>query len=129
MRVEVLVWIKDKIRGWYLGRHMDHLADSIANLSQGRENWYISKEGIPVDDSSREKCEPVIVFECMDLPIGQRVNVSGLSCVSNKVLRCWDSYKVIVTLYIIKSLLSMRRWSKGRHFRSFNIAVPLEVYI
>ena len=41
MQVEVLVWIKDKIRGRYLGRHMDHLADSIAKLSQGRENWYI----------------------------------------------------------------------------------------
>ena len=27
MRVEVLVWIKDKIRGRYLGRHMDHLED------------------------------------------------------------------------------------------------------
>ena len=27
--------------------------------------------------------------------MGQRVNVSRLSCVSNKVLRCWDSYKVI----------------------------------
>ena len=32
-----------------------------------------------------------------------------------------------VALYIIKSLLSMRRWSKGRQFRSFNIAVTLEV--
>ena len=37
MRVEVLVWIKDKTRSQYLGRHMDHLADSIAKLSQGRE--------------------------------------------------------------------------------------------
>ena len=55
----MLVWIKDKIRGRYLGRHMDHLADSIAKLSQGRENWYIGREGIPVDDSSRGKCEPV----------------------------------------------------------------------
>ena len=55
--VEVLVWIKDKIRGRYLGRHMDHLADSIAKLSQGRENWYIGREGIPVDDSSGEKCD------------------------------------------------------------------------
>ena len=64
---------------------MDHLADSTAKLSQGRKNWYIG----------REKCEPVIVFECMDLSIGQRVNVSRLSCVSNKVLGCWDSYKVI----------------------------------
>ena len=80
----MLVWIKDKIRGRYLGRHMDHLADSIN--CQGRENGYIGREGIPVDDSSGEKCVPVIVFECMDLSISQRVNVSGLSCVSNKVL-------------------------------------------
>ena len=98
MRVQVLVWIKDEIRGRYLGRHNDHLESSIAKLSQGRENWYIGREGIPVDDSSGAKCEPVIVFECMDLSIGQRVNVSGLSCVSNKVLRCCDSYKVICDL-------------------------------
>ena len=31
---------------------MYHLADSIAKLSPGRENWYIGREGIPVDDSS-----------------------------------------------------------------------------
>ena len=105
-------------------------SDSDCKLSQGRENWYIGRVGARVDGSSRGKCEPVIVFECMDLSISQRVNVSGLSCVSNKVLRCWDSYKVIyVTLYIIKSLLSMRRWSKGRQFRSFNIAVTLGVYL
>ena len=30
---------------------MDHLADSIAKLSQGRTNWYIGGEGVPVDDS------------------------------------------------------------------------------
>ena len=42
---------------------MDHLADSTARLSQSRENWYIGREGVPVDDSSWEKCEPVIVFE------------------------------------------------------------------
>ena len=45
-----------------------------------------------MDDSRGGKCEPVIVFECMELSIGQRVNVSGLSCVSNKVLWCWDSH-------------------------------------
>ena len=77
---------------------MDHPADSTAKLSQGRENWNIGREGVPVDDSSWEKCEPLIVFECMDLSIGQGVNVPGLSCVSNKVLRCWDSYKVICDL-------------------------------
>ena len=37
----------------------------------------------------------VIVFECVDRSIGQRVNVSGLSCVSNKVLGCWDSHTFI----------------------------------
>ena len=52
--VEVLVWIKDKIGGGYLGRHMDHLADSIAELSNVWENRYIDREGIPVDDSSGE---------------------------------------------------------------------------
>ena len=37
----------------------------------------------------------VIFFECMDLSLGQRVNVSGLACVSKKVLGCWDRYRVI----------------------------------
>ena len=32
----------------------DRLADSIAKLSQGRENWYVGREGVPVDDSSGE---------------------------------------------------------------------------
>ena len=34
-----------------------------------------------------------------------------------------------VTLYIITSRLSMQRWSKGRQFRSFSIAVTLEEYL
>ena len=52
-----------------------------------------------MDDSPREKCESVIVFECMDLSIGQGVNVSRLSCVSNNELGCcWDSYNVICDL-------------------------------
>ena len=85
---------------------MDHLADSIAKLSQGRENWYIGREGIPVDDSSGENCVPVIVFECLDLSISQRVNMSGLSCVSNKVgySGAGIATRSYVTLYIIKSL-------------------------
>ena len=83
-----------------------------------------------MDESSGEKCEPVIVFECMDLSLGQRVNVSGLSCVSNKVLRCFDSYNVICDLiHHQKSTVYMRRWSKGRQSRSFNIALTLEVYL
>ena len=40
-------------------------------------------------------CELVIVFDCMDLSIGQRVDVSNLSFVPNKILGCWDSYMVI----------------------------------
>ena len=32
---------------------MDHLADSIAKLSQGGKRWYIGRN---VDDSPREKC-------------------------------------------------------------------------
>ena len=32
-----------------------------------------------MDDSPGGKCDPVIGFECMDLSIGQRVNVSRLS--------------------------------------------------
>ena len=60
MRVDVLEWIKDKIRRRYLGRRMDYLADTIAKLSHGRKNWYVDRESIPVDDSSGGKCEHVI---------------------------------------------------------------------
>ena len=53
--------VKDKIRGQYYGRHMDHLVNSIANLSQDRKNFYVGREGVPVDDSPGEKYEHVIV--------------------------------------------------------------------
>ena len=33
---------------------MDHLTDSIGKLSHGRKNWYIGREGVPVDDSPGE---------------------------------------------------------------------------
>ena len=61
---------------------MDHLADSIAKLSQGRKNWYIGREGIRVDDGlggGGGECEPVRVLECMDLSISQRGNVLGVT--------------------------------------------------
>ena len=71
------------------------------------------------------KRSQLVVFECMGLSIGQRVNVSGVSCVSKNVLRCWDSYNIICDLihhlYIHTYILSMRRWSEGRQFRSFSI--------
>ena len=50
-----------------------------------------------MDDSPGENVNLyVIVLECMDLFIGQRVNVSRLSCVSNKILGCWNSYKGVI---------------------------------
>ena len=33
---------------------MDHLADNTAKLRQGRENWYIGREGDPVDDTLKD---------------------------------------------------------------------------
>ena len=46
-----------------------HLADSIAKLSQGRKDWYICREGIPMDDNPGEKCEPVIWWWCCSIGI------------------------------------------------------------
>ena len=39
-----------------------------------------------MDNCSREKCEPVIVFESLDLSVCYRVYVSWCSGVSNKVV-------------------------------------------
>ena len=43
---------------------MDHSVDSTAKLCQGGK-------GIPMDDSSGKECEPVIVFESLDLSVCQ----------------------------------------------------------
>ena len=48
---------------------MDYSAVSIAELSQGRKDGYVGREGIPMEHNSREKCEPVIVFESLDLSV------------------------------------------------------------
>ena len=53
-----------KNRGWYLERHMNHLADSTAKLCQGGIEGTVC---IPIDNSLRKECEPVIVFESLDL--------------------------------------------------------------
>ena len=50
---------------------MDHLADSTAELCQGRRIRYKWQGGGSTDDIPWEECEPVIVFKCMDLSIGQ----------------------------------------------------------
>ena len=67
MQEGVLVYIKDKNRGWYLGGHMDHPTDSTAKLCQGGKGRYVGREGVPMDYSSGKECEPVIVFESLDL--------------------------------------------------------------
>ena len=48
---------------------MNYPADSTAKLCQGGKGWYVSREGVPVDNCSGEKCEPMIVFEGLDLSV------------------------------------------------------------
>ena len=62
----MVVKFKDKIRNWYLMRHMDHLTDSIAEPCQ---SMYIYRDDVPVDDMPWKKCEPKIVFESLDLSV------------------------------------------------------------
>ena len=45
---------------------MDYTADSIAKLCQGGKGRYVGREGVPMDNSSVGKCEPVIVFESLE---------------------------------------------------------------
>ena len=35
---------------------MDNLADSFADLYQGRKNRYIGREGVTMDNSPRKEC-------------------------------------------------------------------------
>ena len=49
---------------------MNYPADSTAKLRQGGKGRYVGREGVPVDNCSRGKCEPVIVFESQDLSVG-----------------------------------------------------------
>ena len=48
---------------------MNYPADSTAKLCQGEKGRYVSREGVPVDNCSGEKCEPVIVLESLDLSV------------------------------------------------------------
>ena len=50
---------------------MDHSADSTAKLCQGGKGTYVSREGITMDDISGKECEPVIVFESLDMSVCQ----------------------------------------------------------
>ena len=67
---------KIKNRGWHLGRHVDHLADSTAKLCRGGNGRYVGREGVPLNNIPEEEYEPVIVFESLDLCVGQRVDIS-----------------------------------------------------
>ena len=48
---------------------MNYLADSTAKLCQGGNGRYVGREGVLVDNCSREKCEPVVVFESLGLSV------------------------------------------------------------
>ena len=48
---------------------MNFLADSTAKLCQGGKGRSVGREGVPVDNCSREKLEPVVVFESLDLSV------------------------------------------------------------
>ena len=50
---------------------MKYPADSTAKLCQGGKGRYVSREGVPVDICSGEKCEPVIVFESIGIVVAQ----------------------------------------------------------
>ena len=42
---------------------MNYPADSTAKLCQDGKGRYVVREGVPVDNCSGEKCEPVIAVE------------------------------------------------------------------
>ena len=48
---------------------MNYPADSSTKLCHGGKGRYVNRKGIPVDNCSGEKCEPVIVFESLDLSV------------------------------------------------------------
>ena len=48
---------------------MNYLADSTAKLCQGGKCRYVGREGVPVDNCSWETCEPVVIFESLDLSV------------------------------------------------------------
>ena len=48
---------------------MNYPADSTAKLCQGGKGRYVGMEGVPVYNCSGETCEPVLVFESLDLSV------------------------------------------------------------
>ena len=63
---------------------MNYPVDSTAKLCQGGKGRYVGREGVPVDNCSREKCEPVIVFESLDLSDSLRP-INNLSVIKERI--------------------------------------------
>ena len=77
---------------------MHFLAHSITRLCQVRKQWYEGCEGIPVYDGSGKEGAFIVVLECGNLSVWQRVNVAGLSTVWCEIIGGWDCDKVISDL-------------------------------
>ena len=52
-------------RSWYSGGHMNYPADSTAKLCQGGKGRHVRREGVPVDNCSRES---KALYHCARLP-------------------------------------------------------------
>ena len=59
---------------------MNYPADSTAKLCQGGKGRYVGREGVPMDNCSCEKCDPIIVFESHDLSVYGMVCDCSISC-------------------------------------------------
>ena len=55
---------------------MNYPADRTAKLCQGAKGRYVGREGVPMNNCFGEECEPVIVFERLDMSVCQRVYMS-----------------------------------------------------
>ena len=90
-----IVYLKDKIKIWYLGGQMHYLAYSITKLCQCRKQWYEGWEGIPMYDCSGKEGVFIVVIECGCLSVCQSVDVSGPPTIWCEIIVGWDCDKVI----------------------------------
>ena len=61
----------DKTRGWYFGDIWITRQTALLNLARVGRVRMLAERGIPMDDSSGKECEPVIVFESLDMSVCQ----------------------------------------------------------
>ena len=115
---------------------MDHLADSAAEVHQGGKDWYVGWQGIPMNNCPWEKCEHPLSYRqiptlkdwesvCMEVDVC--ILIAYCPSIKGEVLGCGDCNKVICDLAQHYKWLSMGLWSRGRQFRSSNMAVTQEV--